>query len=216
MKRILFAAGVLALTSMSLGGCKKDQFKGAEAEVGKEKIDPDMPATPAFDLPPPNADGSHTVKELRVQGRKYFGQEITVKGYVTWIYDCATELRGDGLGDADVKKVLEESPERCKRPQFRIGDTADAGEDRTIKVVEVPRAPTKQEAKVLKDEIKDPTIWRPVPPLKLGDEVVVKGDFTQKAPHGDSNMDGLLVYKTLQNVTTPWSTDEALAKLQKK
>jgi len=197
-------------------GCEKDQFKGAEAEVGREKIKPDLPAVPGFDLPPVNADGSHAVKELRVKGRKFLDQEVVVKGYVTWIYDCATAIRTPEMTDEDLKKILVEDPMRCSRPKFRIADSADAGEDRSIKVVEVPRFPTAQEKKVLKDEIKDPTIWRPVPPLAIGDEVIVTGDWKQRAPHGDSDMDGLLVYKTLQNVTQSWSTETALAGLQKK
>jgi hypothetical protein len=198
----------------TLAACEKDQFKGAEAEVGKEKINPDMPAVPKFELPPPNSDGSHTVKELRVKGRKYFDQEVTVKGYVTWIYDCATAIRTQDMTDEQVAKIIEEDPTRCSKPKVRIGDTADASEEATLKLVELPRYPTAIEKKNLdKKELEDPTIWRPVPPLKIGDEIVVVGEWKQRAPHGDSDMGGLLVYKTLTNnsMTPPWSTDAALA-----
>lgn len=207
---------LLCVVPLATTGCKKDQFKGAEAEVGREKIKPDLPAVPSFELPPVNADGSHAVKELRVKGRKFLDQEVVVKGYVVWIYDCATAIRTPEMTDEELKKILVEDPMRCSRPKFRIADSADAGEDRSIKVVEVPRYPTELERKILKDEIKDPTIWRPVPPLKIGDEVIVTGDWKQRAPHGDSDMDGLLVYKTLQNVTQQWSTETALAGLEKK
>jgi hypothetical protein len=213
-KRALLIA---ALGSLALAACEKDQFKGAEAEVGREKIKPDLPAVPAFDIPPVNPDGSHSVKEMRVKGRKLLDQEVQVKGYVTWIYDCATAIRTPEMSDEDVKKIITEDPTRCSRPKFTIGDAADAGEDRSVKVVEVPRFPTEQERKVLKDEIKDPTIWRPVPPLKVGDEVIVTGDWKQRAPHGDADMDSLLVYKKLTNVTqNGWNTDAALAELEKK
>ncbi len=212
---ISFAAAALAV-ALGGAGCEKDQFKGAEAEVGREKIKPDLPAVPSFELPGVNADGSHTVKELRVKGRKFLDQEIVVKGYVTWIYDCATAIRTPEMTDEELKKILDEDPMRCSRPKFRIGDAPDAGEDRSIKVVEVPRYPTEKERKILKDELKDFTIWRPVPPLKVGDEVLVTGDWKQRAPHGDSDMDGLLVYKKLSNVTQSWSTDVKLAELEAK
>lgn len=205
-----------SLLAALAGACGEDQFKGAEAEVGREKIKPDLPAVPAFDLPPVAEGGQHSVKELRVKGRKFLDQEITVKGYVTWIYDCATAIRTPEMSDEDVKKIIEEDPMRCSRPKFRIADSPDAGEDRSIKVVEVPRYPTAQERKVYKEEVKNPEIWRPVPPLKVGDEVVVTGEWKQRAPHGDSDMEGLLVYKSLQNVTQQWDTQTALAGLEKK
>jgi hypothetical protein len=215
MRMIRGFAAALALVTFA--GCEKDQFKGAEAEVGKEKINPDMPAVPKFDLPPPNSDGSHTVKELRVKGRKYFAQEVTVKGYVTWIYDCATAIRTADMTDETVKKIIEEDPTRCAKPQIRIGDSPDTAEEMTIKIVELPRYPTKLEKERIDEkELKDPTIWRPVPPLKIGDELIITGDWKQRAPHGDSDMDGLLVYKTLNNVTQNWTTDAALAALATK
>jgi len=217
MKRALLIAAIGCLAAGELAGCEKDQFKGAEAEVGREKIKPDLPAVPAFDIPPVNPDGSHSVKEMRVKGRKFLDQEVQVKGYITWIYDCATAIRTPEMSDADVKKIITEDPTRCSRPKFLIGDAADASQDRSVKVVEVPRLPTDQEKKVLKDEIKDPNIWRPVPPLAVGDEVIITGDWKQRAPHGDSDMDGLLVYKKMTNVTQAgWTTDAALAGLDKK
>jgi hypothetical protein len=207
----------IACALVPFAACEKDQFKGAEAEVGKEKINPDLPAVPKFDLPPANSDGSHTVKELRVKGRKFFDQEVTVKGYVTWIYDCATAIKSPDMTDEQVKKIIEEDPTRCSKPKFRLGDAIDSAEESTIKIVEVPRYPTALEKKNLDEkELKDPTIWRPVPPIKVGDEVVVIGDWKQRAPHGDSDMDGLLVYKTLTDNTSGWSTENALLALDKK
>ena len=215
LRGLAIASALLALSGLS--ACEKDQFKGAEAEVGKEKINPDMPAVPKFDLPPPNADGSHTAKELRVKGRKYFDQEVTVKGYVTWIYDCATAIRTGDMTDEQVKKIIEEDPTRCSKPKFRLGDTPDASEEQTIKIVEVPRYPTAIEKKNIdKTELENPEIWRPVPPLHVGDQVTVIGDWKQRAPHGDSDYNGLLVYKSLTNDTTQWSTEAALAALPKK
>lgn len=209
---LAFALSALAVTST---GCENDQFKGAEAEVGREKIKPDLPAVPSFKLPS-STDGNPSVKELRVKGRKFLDKEVSVKGYVTWIYDCRTAIRTPEMTDEDIEKILEEDPMRCSRPKFMIADSADTGQERSIKIVEVPRSPTERERKILKDEVKDPTIWRPVPPLAVGDEVIVTGDWKQRAPHGDADMDGLVVYKTMQNVTQGWSTETALAELDKK
>jgi hypothetical protein len=206
-----FLSCSLLVGSLAFAGCEKDQFRGAEAEVGRETIKPSLPDVPSFELPAVAADGSHSVKEMRVRGRKYLDQEVTVKGYVVWIYDCATAIRTPEMSDAEVRKIITEDPMRCSRPKFRIGDSPDAGEDRSIKVVEVPRHPTEQERKVLKDEIKDPTIWRPVPPLQVGDEVVVTGNWKQRAPHGDADMEGLLVYQGMKNLSQTWETQTALA-----
>jgi hypothetical protein len=211
--------GSLVLASLALlfaGACKNDQFKGAEAEVGKEKINPDMPKIPDFKLDEPEGD-VHFVKELRVKNRKYFDQEVKVKGVVTWIYDCATDLQTPDMTPDQVKKLIDEDPMRCHKPQFRLGESADAGEEQTIKVVEVPRAPTALEKKNGdKKQLADPTMWPPVPPLKVGDEVIVDGDWKQRAPHGDSNMEGLLVYKSMTNTTENWDTATALAAPAKK
>ncbi|MCA9673978.1 MAG: hypothetical protein H6709_18755 [Kofleriaceae bacterium] len=205
---ILLAAGVLLA-----GGCEKDQFKGAQAEVGRDKITPQLPPVPKFDLPPVGADGSHSVKEMRVKGRRFLDSEVTVKGVVTWIYDCATAVRTAEDTDDSVKKRITEDPTICRKPLFAIADSAGTPLDRSIKVVEVPRYPTDLEKKVLKDEVKDPTLWPPVPLLAVGDEVVVKGDWKQRSPHGEADSDGLLVYKSLENTTQQWSTEAALAAL---
>ncbi len=209
-------SATLLLGALAMPGCKKDQFKGAQAEVGREKVSVTLPAVPKFDLPPVGADGSHSIKEMRVKGRKYLDSEVTVKGVVTWIYDCATAIRTADDTDDSVKKRIEEDPTQCRRPQFALADAAGTPLDRSIKIVEVPRVPTALEKKLLKDEVKDVTLWPPVPPLALGDEVVVTGDWKQRAPHGDASADGILVYKSLSNTTQTWSTETALAALETK
>ena len=223
---------ILALAfALALGACEKDQFKGAEAEVGRDKVKPDLPPVPTFALPDLNADGSMPVKILRVNGRKYFEKEVTVKGTVTWIYDCFATLRNNeeyrDRTDEQIRKYIGEEPDRyCRKPLFRIGASATDPDDQTIKVVNVPRKPTATEIKLLpKEELANKEIWRPVccgetgtgkkkmlVPLAIGDEVVVTGIWTQRAPTGgESDMQGLLVYATMQNVTKAWDTATALA-----
>jgi hypothetical protein len=172
-----------------------------------------MPKIPDFTLPAADGD-THSVKEMKVRNRKYFGQEVKVKGVVTWIYDCMTDpdVHTPDLTDDEVKKIIDETPERCHKPQFRMADATDAPEEQTFKVVGVPRAPTAAEKKNLdKKTLADVTQWPPVPPLKVGDAVVVDGTWAQMGPNGASSMDGLLIYKTMQNTTEQWDTATALA-----
>jgi hypothetical protein len=192
------AMSTLALTN---AGCDAG-LKGAEAEVKPHNIKLDLPAVPGFELPPPASDGSHSVKEMRVRGKKFFDSDVTIKGFVTWVYDCATAIRTPEMSDKDVQKLIEEDPTKCRRPLFKIGDSADTPGDQTVMVVEVPRELRAYESKGrTKAEL---AALPPVPPYKVGDEIVVTGTWTQSSPHGEKETGGLLVYKTLNNVTQNW------------
>lgn len=197
----LGAAGLVILP-VALGACKDDQLKGAQAEVQQHKIKVTMPTVPSFEVPKPNADGSHTVKEMRVQGKRYLKQEITIKGYVVWAYDCATAIRQPDETDEAVAKRIETNTELCRRPAFYLGDTPDTPVERAVWVVEVPRLPTKAEKKNLPEEM----LTKPemVPPYKVGDEVLATGEWSLTSSHGESNTDGLLVYKSMNNLTQNW------------
>ncbi|MBK9032897.1 MAG: hypothetical protein IPL61_16765 [Myxococcales bacterium] len=196
------AALIATTLSFAASGCNNDQLKGAQAEVQQGKIKVTVPAVPAFEVPKAYPDGSHSIKELRVLGNKYLKSEISVKGYVVWAYDCATAIRQPSEDDAAVKKRIETDPTLCRRPAFYLGDTPDTPVERAAWVVEVPRAPTAMEIKNLpKEEIK---AWRPVPPYKVGDEVITTGTWLNSSAHGENNTDGLLVYKTMRNVTQNW------------
>src|SRR5512135_3188792 len=103
------------LVAALIGGaaCDKDKLKGPEAEVKKSDIKVDLPAVPDFALPPAPADGSHTIKELRVKGKKLLDTDITVHGFITWAYDCATAVRKPDESDKDVQKRIDEDPTLC-------------------------------------------------------------------------------------------------------
>ncbi len=106
--------------------------------------------------------------------------------------------------DADVRQYIQEEPDRyCRSPLFHVADDTTLSMERTIKVVNVP---TNVEKKLLpKEELANTDLWRPVPPLALGDEVVVTGTWTQRSPStGESHSMGLLVYGSLVNVTRSW------------
>lgn len=200
-------SGVLALaTGAFVAGCEKDQLKGPQAEVKPHNEKLDMPSVPSFDLPPPPADGEHSIKELRVKGKKFLDQEVTIKGYVTWAYDCPTAIRKEGESEADVQKRIDDDQQLCERPKFYLGDTPDTPPDHSMWVVDVPRPPSKKEVKNLpKEEIQN---WPAVPPYKVGDQIEVTGKFVLSSPHSERNSEGLVVYEKLTNSSTtpPWTT----------
>jgi hypothetical protein len=199
---VIFASALAGLgAAVGAAGCNKE-LGGPEAEVKPHNTKLDLPAVPSFDLPPAGSDGSHSVKEMRVKGRKFLDSEVTIKGYVTWVYDCATAIRTPEMSDKDVQKLIAEDPTKCRRPVFYIGDSADTPGERSAWVVEVPRELRDDEKKALTKE--DKANLPPVPPYKVGDEVLVTGDWKLSSAHGEMRSDGLLVYKTMKNITQNW------------
>lgn len=153
------------------------------------------PAVPRFELPP-GEPGFRSPRELRVRGDRLLGTEVTVKGYITWIYDCAKQIARPKETPAQVQKRIYEDQTICERPKFYLGPTKDTPADRSIWVVEVPRPPTKREREVLpKDELAK---WPAVPKFALGDHVAVTGTWELQTPRGDRNSDGLLIFKSIQ------------------
>lgn len=215
----LAPALALALVG-SAAGCESDKLKGPAAEVKKNDAKVNLPSVPGFELPPPSPDGSKSVKEMRVRGKKLLDTDVTVKGVVTWVYDCKTALRQPGMSDKDVEKLMYEDQTKCERAKFYIGDAADTPAHKSIWVVEVPRPFTKLELERMKpkaqqDELNNPSARRcdikkkdNCPVYEVGDQVEVTGSWKLASSHGDSNSDGLLVYKKMKNVTKNWDAPE--------
>jgi hypothetical protein len=209
--------GALLLVGVSLlFGCEKDKFTGPEAEVKKTDIKVDLPTVPDFSLPVSTGD-QHSVKELRVKGKKLLDSTVTVKGVVTWAYDCPTAVRAPGMSDKDLMKKIDDDPSVCERPKFYIGDAADTPAEKSLWVVDVPRPYYKVEIERLpKDELKNPPPDRcddkkdpkhpQCPIYKVGDVVTITGDFKQSSTHSERNSDGLLVYKSMHNETENWDS----------
>lgn len=208
--------GTLVLSAGAIG-CDKDKLKGPEAEVHKSEMKLSLPTVPAFDLPPPPSDGSHTVKEMRVKGKKLLETDVTVKGVITWAYDCPTAIRQPGMSDKDLQKTIDEDPSKCERPKFYVGDSADTPAEKSLWVVEVPRPYYKIELERLpKDELRKPPPDRcdpkgdpkksACPPYKVGDQVEITGTWRLTSPHSERNSDGLLVFKHMKNVTQNWES----------
>jgi len=190
-----------------------DDLQTPAPEVTKPSVQLDLPVVPAFDLPSQNADGSHSVKELRVEGRTRLDSDLVVKGVITWVYDCPTAIRTAGETDKAVAKRIDDDPTLCERAKFYVGDTLQTPVEQSLWVVDVPRPFNKLELTNLpKDDLKNPPPDRcdvkakTCPVYKVGDEVVLGGTFALASPHSERNSDGLLVYKSMKNVTQRWET----------
>ena len=219
--RTITSAWLVASLIACATGCDKDKLKGPEAEVKKSDIKVDLPAVPDFALPPAPGDGSHTVKELRVKGKKVLDTDITVHGFITWAYDCLTAVRKPEETDKDVQKRIDEDPTLCERPKFYIGDDKTTPVEKSLWVVDVPRPYNKLEMERMKPAERNlPDRCEPhekdpkkniCGPYAVGDEVEITGTFKTSSPHSERNSDGLLVYKKMKNVTQNWETPDIAA-----
>ncbi len=196
--RISFVLVASAL-SMSTVACKQAEFKGADAEVKMTDIKLDMPKIPDLTLPKSDGD-TKTVKEMRLLGRSLLKTEVKIKGFITWIYSCA-EAEGTGMTPKEIKKMLADHPEKCDRPSFRMGDTADTPSEKGVWVVNVPRKLRKDERKGYTS--KELKALPKVPVIEVGDEVIVTGKWEQSSLNGFTRTEGLLVYGDLQSITNP-------------
>jgi len=155
---------------------------------------------------------------MRVTGRKLLNTQVTIRGYITWIYDCVYaggpggSVGGEeheGLEPEKIaarQKLIDEDPMRCWRPHFYMGDAANTPVHQSIWVVEVPREWREDEWKSWKrlpDEMKADNPPPVVVPHAVGDEVVVTGKWSMTSPKGFANSDGLLVYERMENLTNP-------------
>jgi hypothetical protein len=206
---------LVCVVTLPLVACDKGGLKGPEAEVKKTDVKLDLPGVPSFDLPSAPGDGSRSVKELRVKGRKLLDTEITVHGFVTWAYDCKTSIRKPDESDKDVQARIDEDPTLCERAKFYIGDDRGTPPEKSLWIVDVPRPYNALEIKRIKKKDRiEPDRCEPdakpdqtvCPPYAIGDEVVITGTFKTSSPHSERNSDGLLVYKKLKNLTQGWES----------
>ena len=207
MRTCLVLAAALAACSSSTSN--------PTPEVAQTEIKLDLPAPPDFPDPKPYADGSHSVVEMRLKGQKFLDQNVKITGFVVYKYDleaCAAE-QGDKKvkqdpklceGKKDIaactrdvgKKIVLDSPDVCDRPYFYLADTANASFEKSLWVVDVPRA-------LRDDEKRDPTRVEefkkgpPPPQVSVGQKVIAEGTWAVKSPSGFGNSDGLLVYAGL-------------------
>lgn len=174
----------------------RPEYPRPKPEIASDPPPIELPAVPDLTLPP-SKSGARSVREMRVRGRKLFGTKVEVEGVISWIYNCADELRQPGMSKREVAKLIREQPERCSRPHFFLAERKDAPAHEVMWVVEVPRKLRRDERKRLtRAELK---ALPPVPRLAVGDRVIVQGHWDQRSPAGFFNSDGLLMYRAIRN-----------------
>ncbi len=189
-----------------------DDLATPSGEHGRAQTKVDLPNIPAFTVAT-MGDGSHTVRELRVHGAKLLDTTVTVRGVVTWVYDCATANRTPGETDRALAKRIGDDPTLCERAKFYVGDTAATPPEKSLWIVDVPRPYNKLELeRIQKADRTAPDRCEPgakvsvCPPYRVGDVVAVTGKFAVASPHSERNSDGLLVFGAMQNATLKWIT----------
>lgn len=206
----LVVAVVVVSSSLAFAQAKQPPVKVVSPTIQPPPSDVgaqiSVPALPAFEVVVPT-NGHHTVQELLIDGKKHLGTKIEVEGTITWIYDCVTAVRKKGQSVAQAQRMVDADPTMCERKKFYLGDASGTPLERSLWVVDVPRAPNKLERERLpKDELKN---WPQVPKLAVGDRVVVSGTFALASPHSERNSDGLLVFASIasaRKAATPTST----------
>jgi tetratricopeptide (TPR) repeat protein len=190
---VLISSAAYADTAM-----EPDDLPPPRPEVATHEALVDPPVVPAFELPAVEP-GFHQPRELRIHGMPLLGTEITVKGYVTSIYDCAAALAPahPSTSRAELLVSIDEDPRQCERPRFYLGNTRTTSLEASIWVVDVPRHPAKPERDALSRA--ELVAWPAVPRLAVGDYVAVTGTWTTRSPHDERNTSGLLVYKALEH-----------------
>src|SRR5262249_41311737 len=119
-----------------------------EIEVKTTGVPVTPPPVPVFAVPAPTGL-THDVRELRIHRRAFLATEISVGGYVTWIYDCVVDNLKPGKTRAQVQKAIDDDPTICERPKFHLGAAKDTRDDVTLWVVDVPRPANKLELRNL-------------------------------------------------------------------
>jgi tetratricopeptide (TPR) repeat protein len=184
---------VVALLLVSRLADADDPVPAAEVKTFDTQVG--LPAVPSFELPPAEP-GFVDPRYLRVRGKKLLDTQVKVKGYIIWIYDCIDDVRTAKQSRKQVQKLIDGDPTLCERPKFYLGSARNTDPQKGLWVVDVPRPPNKLEKQRLPKE--DLAAWPKVPKYKLGDFVVVSGEFKTSSPHAERNSDGLIVFSAIE------------------
>jgi hypothetical protein len=165
-------------------------------EIGKPDSSLVLPPVPRFEVPA-QEPGVVDPRYLRLRGKKLLGTQVKVKGYITWIYDCISDNRQPAESREHTQQRIDADPTLCERPKFYLGSTRDVSLDKALWVVDAPRPPNKLEKERLpKEEL---AAWPSVPRLRVGDYVVVTGEFKLSSPHNERHSDGLVVFQAIES-----------------
>jgi lipopolysaccharide biosynthesis regulator YciM len=168
---------------------ERDDLPGPQPEVAKHPSKVDTPTIPSFELPVVEP-GYRSARELRVRGKPLLGTEVKLRGYVTWVYDCAEAVAAANprVSRTEVDAALQRDATLCERPMFSLGDARDASRDASITVVAPAAAASST--------------------LAIGDYVAATGVWRTEASHPE----GALTYGALERATSaPAAASEAPA-----
>lgn len=192
---LLLVPGVVAAASNPWAQPGPTPLQGAPGptpEVSGNPAPVALPPLPSFAVPAP-AGGVHTPFELLAAGERLRGTRLQVGGYITWIHDCGVAVPADGR----VAARRDRDPAPCERPKLLLSDTPGASVDRSLWVVDLPRA-----LGGLEWHLPDGRLAR-LHHLAVGDYVVVTGTLAIRSPHREINSAGLIVYEALAPATAP-------------
>ena len=201
----VLGVSILGFSLLAVPACGKSAEDSEASEMSKDSQEPiELPAVPAFEIPSPYPDGTHSVREVLLKSPEFTGSQTKIKGYVVWVYDCATALESTGKSAEDIKKMIDTEPERwCSRPNFRVADSpGNDDSEKTAWIVEVPRALRPDEKRSRTEEnVAMAKMFKAMPEISIGDEVIVEGEWNTESPRQARKSAGLLVYKSMQNLT---------------
>jgi hypothetical protein len=186
-------ACIIGLVGLTLGwsACEKKQ---KVEELPNVKLD--LPDPPAFtEAPAHTADGALSVTELRRHGKKYDKKEVTVHGFINWVYRCPKEIwecrSQPAKGDKPAKLC-----DPCEKAHYYVAETAQDPQEKAIWVVDYPRELRDWEKQDL--DPKAPKYVAIFP--NENQEVSVTGTFGYESDSGFRNSRGLVVWKSQTDV----------------
>jgi len=136
-----------------------------------------VPAVPTFELLVPSANAMG-VQQLRALGRRsYAGKPVTVRGYVTFVYDCVEANLEPYTTRAQIATAVTADPTKCESAKLFLGDAKTTPAARSLRVADLPAG-----------------TW------KVGDYLEVAGTFAYASPGGDTDRNGLVVYASASKV----------------
>jgi hypothetical protein len=189
--RALLATTATLLLASSFA-CQKHQGGYGEDTQGQlPNINVDLPPVPSFDpgpIPLTYPDGTLSIVGLKRRQEKYLGQEVKVTAFVTDVYVCPPEIKNcKGTGCKN-----------CEKPHFFVGDTADATDDKSL-ICSDYNEPG--------DKIVPGEPGSDNPPLdtkKLkGEKIIVDAMYSLSSGAGFKSSDGVLGYKSMQDLSSP-------------
>lgn len=167
--------GRLGLVMLVVGIASTASADGPAPETGTGTAV--VPAVPSFELLVPSANAVG-VQQLRALGRRsYAGKPVTVRGYVTFVYDCVEANLEPFKTRAQIATAVAADPTKCERAKLFLGDTKTTPRERSLRVADLPAG-----------------TW------KVGEYLEVVGTFAYTSPGGDKDRSGLVVFASATKV----------------